>query len=169
MATLYFHGLPVDTVGELPAVDSQAPDFVLTGTDLRDVSLASFGTQKKLLVIVPSVDTPVCAAMARRFNQKAAQLPDTPVLLISEDLPFALCRFGTVENLTDLVLLSGFRSDFADVYGVRLANSLLSGLTARAVVILDEQNRVIYSAWVAELTDEPDYDAALVALSTSRP
>jgi len=164
MATISFQGNPLHTSGELPAIGSQAPDFVLVDTQLEEVTLAAYAGKRKLLNIVPSLDTPTCAASTRKFNQKAAHLANTVVLVISADLPFAQCRFCETEDLTDIIPLSSFRSSFADDYGVKLADTLLAGLTARAVVIIDEHDQVIYTELVNELANEPDYESALAAL-----
>ena len=164
MATIRFQGNPLNTSGELPAVGSKAPDFSLTTSKLTDVSLATYAGQKKILTIVPSLDTPTCAASTRKFNEKASHLYHTVVLVISADLPFAQCRFCEIEGLKDVIPLSTFRSSFADDYGVKLTDTFLAGLTARAIVIIDEQDTVIYSQLVNELADEPDYEHALAAL-----
>jgi len=164
MATISFQGKPLNTSGELPAVGSKAPDFSLTTSKLTDVSLATYAGQKKILTIVPSLDTPTCAASTRKFNEKASHLYHTVVLVISADLPFAQCRFCEIEGLKDVIPLSTFRSSFADDYGVKLTDTFLAGLTARAIVIIDEHDTVIYSQLVNELADEPDYEHALAAL-----
>jgi thiol peroxidase len=165
MATLSFQGNPVHTNGELPAVGSIAPAFKLVNSKLEDVGLAAYAGKNKVLNIVPSLDTPTCAASARMFNQKAAAIANTVVLLVSADLPFAQCRFCTSEGLDNVIPLSTFRSGFADDYGVRLTDSLLAGLTARAVVVVDADDRVLYTELVAELANEPDYDSVLKVLA----
>ncbi len=164
MATINFQGKPLNTSGELPAVGSKAPDFSLTTSKLTDVSLATYAGQKKILTIVPSLDTPTCAASTRKFNEKASHLYHTVVLVISADLPFAQCRFCETEGLKNVIPLSTFRSTFAEDYGVKLLDSFLAGLTARAIIIIDEHDTVIYSQLVNELADEPDYEHALAAL-----
>ncbi len=164
MATISFQGKPLHTSGELPIVGSKAPDFSLVNSKLADVNLASFAGKRKVLNIVPSLDTPTCATSTRIFNEKAAHLYNTVVLVVSADLPFAQCRFCEVEGLKHVTALSTFRSDFADVYGVKLVNTFLAGLTARAIVIIDEQDTVIYTQLVEELAHEPDYESALAAL-----
>jgi thiol peroxidase len=164
MATINFQGKPLNTSGELPAVGSKAPDFSLTTSKLTDVSLATYAGQKKILTIVPSLDTPTCAASTRKFNEKASHLYHTVVLVISADLPFAQCRFCETEGLKNVIPLSTFRSTFADDYGVKLLDTFLAGLTARAIIIIDEHDTVIYSQLVNELADEPDYEHALAAL-----
>jgi thiol peroxidase len=164
MATINFQGKPLNTSGELPAVGSKAPDFSLTTSKLTDVSLATYAGQKKILTIVPSLDTPTCAASTRKFNEKASHLYHTVVLVISADLPFAQCRFCETEGLKNVIPLSTFRSTFAEDYGVKLLDTFLAGLTARAIIIIDEHDTVIYSQLVNELADEPDYEHALAAL-----
>jgi thiol peroxidase len=168
MATITFQGSPLHTSGELPAVGSKAPDFSLANAKLADVTLATFAGKNKVLNIVPSLDTPTCAASTRWFNEKASHLHNTVVLVISADLPFAQCRFCEVEGLKHVVPLSTFRSTFADDYGVKLVNTFLAGLTARAVVILDEHDNVVYTQLVNELADEPDYESAIAALVNSK-
>lgn len=164
MATITFQGKPLHTSGELPVVGEKAPDFTLVNGKLADVTLATYAGQKKVLNIVPSLDTPTCAASARKFNEKAAHLYHTVVLVISADLPFAQCRFCEAEGLKNVIPLSTFRSSFADDYGVNLLDTFLAGLTARAIVIIDEHDNVIYTQLVSEIADEPDYEHALAAL-----
>ncbi|UOA10423.1 thiol peroxidase [Methylobacter sp. S3L5C] len=164
MATITFQGKPLHTSGELPLVGSKAPDFSLANGKLEDVSLATYAGKTKVLNIVPSLDTPTCAASTRKFNEKAAHFHNTVVLVISADLPFAQCRFCEIEDLTHVIPLSTFRSSFADDYGVKLVNTFLAGLTARAVIIIDEHDNVIYTELVSELANEPDYESALLAL-----
>lgn len=164
MATLTFQGNPLHTSGELPVVGNKAPDFILVNSKLQDVTLASYVGKKKIITIVPSLDTPTCAASTRKFNEKAASLDNTVVLVVSADLPFAQCRFCEVEGLKDVTALSTFRSAFADDYGVKLMDTILAGLTARAIVIIDENDTVIYTQLVSELANEPDYESALAAL-----
>lgn len=164
MATISFQGNPLNTCGDLPAVGSDAPDFSLVNSKLADVALATYPGKKKILNIVPSLDTPTCAASTRKFNEKAAKLDNAVVLVVSADLPFAQSRFCETEGLQNVLPLSTFRSNFADDYGVRLVDTFLAGLTARAVVIIDENNKVIYTQLVSELADEPDYESALAAL-----
>lgn len=165
MATITFTGNPVHTNGELPAVGTTAPDFKLVTADLKDVSLADFAGKKKLLNIVPSLDTSVCALSTHKFNEHAKTHPDTVVLVISADLPFAQKRFCGNDGLVNVVPLSMMRSrKFAKDYGVLQEDGPLAGLTARAVVVLDENNRVRYTELVPEIAQEPDYNAALAAL-----
>ena len=166
MATVTRRGVPVNTNGELPAVGTTAPDFVLTRGDLSDVSLADFAGKKKVLSIVPSLDTPTCIASTRRFNEKAASLDNTVVLVIAADLPYAQTRFCSAEGINNVVPLSLMRSrKFAKDYGVLMVDGPLQGITARAVVVLDENNKIVYTELVPEITQEPDYDAVLAALA----
>ncbi|MGR9115501.1 MAG: thiol peroxidase [Gammaproteobacteria bacterium] len=164
MATIKFQGKPIHTSGELPAIGSHAPDFRLVNGKLAEVTLGTYSGAKRLLNIVPSLDTPTCAASARKFNQKAANLENCVVLVISADLPFAQARFCQIEGIKNIVPLSTFRSDFAQDYGVELTDSVLVGLTARAIVVIDEKDRVVYTELVEELVDEPDYESALAAM-----
>lgn len=164
MATIKFQGKPLTTSGDLPEVGSKAPDFSLTNGKLKDVSLADYHGKKKVLHIVPSLDTPTCATSTRKFNEKAASLDNTVVLVISADLPFAQARFCETEGIKDVLPLSTFRSSFAKDYGVNLEDTFLAGLMARAIVIIDENDQVIYTQLVEELADEPDYENALEAL-----
>jgi len=164
MATITFQGKPINTCGELPAVGSKAPDFKLTNRKMKDVGLEAFAGKRKVMNIVPSLDTPTCATSTRKFNEKAAHLDNTVVLAISADLPFAQARFCEIEGIKHVTALSTFRSSFAQDYGVELLDSLLAGLTARAIVIIDENDDVIYTELVKEIADEPDYEAALAAL-----
>ena len=166
MATITFQGKPINTVGDLPAVGSRAPDFNLTNRKMQDVGLAEFAGKRKVMNIVPSLDTPTCATSTRKFNEKAAHLDNTVVLAISADLPFAQVRFCEIEGIKHVVPLSTFRSTFAHGYGVELLDSILAGLTARAIVIIDENDTVIYTELVSEIADEPDYTSALAALHT---
>jgi thioredoxin-dependent peroxiredoxin len=164
MATIKFQGNPLHTSGELPAVGSKAPDFTLVSGKLADVSLATYAGKRKVLNIVPSLDTPTCAMSTRKFNEKASKLDNTVVLVVSADLPFAQCRFCEAEGLKDVVPLSTFRSSFAEDYGVKLTDTILAGLTARAIVVIGEDDNVMYTQLVDELANEPDYDSALAAL-----
>jgi thiol peroxidase len=166
MSDVQFKGNPNHTSGELPAVGSIAPDLAnLIDGKLGDASLSNYAGKKKLLNIVPSLDTGICAASARKFNEKASQHPNTVMLIISCDLPFAQGRFCAAEGLENVISLSMMRSkQFAEDYGVLLVDGPLAGLASRAVVILDENNKVIYTELVNEITQEPDYDSALAAL-----
>lgn len=164
MATTKFKGNEVHTSGDLPAEGSKAPALKLVGADLSEKTLSDFAGKKKVLTINPSYDTGVCASTARQFNEKAGQRGDTAVLMISRDLPFAQKRMCEAEGLDGVVPLSAFRSDFAKDWGVELVDGPLAGLTARAVVVLDQNDQVVHSQLVDEITEEPDYDAALKAL-----
>ncbi|XOF32222.1 MAG: thiol peroxidase [Candidatus Electrothrix sp. YB6] len=167
MAQVTFQGTPVNTVGELPAAGQDAPDFTLTKTDMSDISLTQYKGKKLVLNIFPSVDTPVCAASVRRFNAEAGKLENTEVLCISRDLPFAHARFCGAEGLENVVSVSELRSDdFGRDYGVRLIDSALAGLFARAIVVLNEEGKVIYTQLVPEIAEEPDYQNALNILSS---
>ena len=165
MATITFKGNPIQTSGALPATGAQAPDFKLTKTDLSDVGLKDFAGKKKILNITPSLDTGVCATSAKKFNEAAAKLGEVALLNISADLPFAAGRFCESNSLKNIVALSTFRSpDFAKAYGVGILGGPLAGLTARAVVVLDAQNKVLHAELVPEIGQEPNYDAALAAV-----
>lgn len=165
MATVTPKGNPVTVNGTLPQKGSLAPEFSLTGKDLADVSLTTWGGKRKVLNIVPSLDTPTCQKSTRVFNEKASAMNNAVVLVIAADLPFAMARFCGAEGLSNVVTLSTFRGkDFHQKYGVDIADGPLRGLTARAVVVLDENNRVIHTELVGEIASEPNYDAALAAL-----
>ena len=164
MAKTALQGNPVSLSGDLPAVGSPAPAFTLVAKDLSDKSLADFAGKKKLLNIVPSLDTGVCAASTKRFNEAMAGKADAVALIVSADLPFAMDRFCSAEGLANVVSLSMMRSrNFAKDYGVLITDGPLAGITARAVVVLDAHDRVVYTQLVPEITQEPDYDAALAA------
>ncbi len=166
MATVTLKGNPIHTIGDLPPVGATAPDFKLVDGDLQDVSLATFRGKRKVLNIVPSLDTSVCATSTRKFNERAGALRNTVVLVISSDLPFASKRFCTTEGLKNVVPLSLMRSrDFAKDYGVLITDGPLRGITARGVVVLDESDRVVYRQLVPEIGQEPDYEAALKAVA----
>jgi len=165
MAKITLRGNPVHTSGELPKTGSQAPDFKLTTKDLKDVSLADYKGKKKLLNIVPSLDTPVCALSTKKFNDHAKAHKDTVILIVSADLPFAMGRFCGVEHLENVVPLSLMRDKkFAQDYGVLIQDGPMAGITARAVVVLDANDKVIYTEMVQEIANEPDYQAALKVL-----
>lgn len=164
MAKITLHGNACHTSGNLPAVGSDAPDFNLANKDLADVSLTDFAGKKKVLSILPSIDTPTCATSTRKFNEHASALENVSVLVISADLPFAQARFCGAEGLENVHTLSTFRSDFADDYGIKIIDGPLAGITGRAVVVIDENNTVVYTQLVSEIGDEPDYKAALDAL-----
>lgn len=164
MAQVTLRGNTVEVAGSFLQAGDTAPDCVLTGADLSDKKLADFSGKRKILNIFPSVDTGVCAQSVRKFNEEAASLPNTAVLCISADLPFAQSRFCGAEGIENVTMLSSFRSDFAKQYGVQMVSGALAGLTARSVVVLDENNRVLHSQLVSEIADEPDYQAALAAV-----
>lgn len=164
MATITLKGNPIHTSGELPKVGSTAPDFTLAKQNLSPAALSSYEGKKKILNIFPSIDTPVCARSARAFHERAGEMPGVVVLNISADLPFAHGRFCAAEGIKNAEGLSTFRSDFADRYGLKLVDGPLAGLCARAVVVLDADNKVIYAEQVPEIAQEPNYDAALAAL-----
>lgn len=165
MATVTLGGNLIHLGGQLPATGASAPAFSLVGTDLRDMSLKDFAGKRKVLNIVPSLDTPTCATSTRKFNEGAGNLPDTVVLVISADLPFAMRRFCETEGLKNVVSLSTLRGrEFLRDYGVAIEDGPLAGLAARAVVVLDENDRVIYTELVPEIKQEPDYASALAAL-----
>ncbi|MDO8810508.1 MAG: thiol peroxidase [Gallionella sp.] len=158
-------GSPVQLYGDFPKVGQTAPAFSLVGKDLKDVTLESFGDKRKVLNIVPSLDTPTCQASARRFNQAASTLTNTVVLNISADLPFAMTRFCASEGLDNVINLSVMRGrEFMRNYGVKIADGALAGVMARAVIVLDSKNVVRYTELVSEIKNEPNYDAALAAL-----
>lgn len=165
MASITLKGSPCNTVGDLPSVGAAAPDFRLTGKDLNDVTLSSYVGKRKVLNIVPSLDTPVCQTSTKVFNDKAASLDNTVVLVVSADLPFAMGRFCEAESIQNVVPVSMMRGrDFAKSYGVLIVDGPLEGITARAVVVIDESDKVTYTQLVSEIADEPDYDAALAVL-----
>ncbi|HUA81618.1 MAG TPA: thiol peroxidase [Dyella sp.] len=166
MSHVTLKGNPVNVDGHLPTAGDKAPAFSLVAKDLSDVTLASFNGKRKVLNIFPSIDTPTCATSVRRFNEKASQLDNAVVLCISADLPFAQARFCGAEGLSNVVTLSTMRGhDFLKNYGVALASGPLSGLAARAVVVLDEHDKVLHTELVGEIANEPNYDAALAALT----
>ena len=164
MATTAFKGNPVTTSGELPAVGSTAPAFDLVGSDLSPVTSESLAGRRVVLNIFPSVDTGVCAASVRKFNELAAGLENTTVLCVSNDLPFAQARFCGAEGIENVVTASGFRSSFGKDFGTTMVDGPLAGLLARSVVVLDEKGTVTYTQLVDEIKTEPDYDSAIAAL-----
>lgn len=165
MADITLKGNSIHTNGDLPAVGSTAPDFSLVAQDLSDVSLADYAGKKKLLNIVPSLDTAVCATSTQKFNSAMADKSDAVALVISADLPFASKRFCGAEGIENVISLSMMRSkSFAKDYGMLITDGPMAGLCARGVVVLDENNQVIYTQLVSEIVEEPDYDAALAAL-----
>jgi thiol peroxidase len=165
MATVTLKGNPTDVAGTFPKVGDKAPAFKLVGKDLKDVSLSDFAGKRKVLDIVVSLDTGICATSARKFNEKAGSLPDTVVLVISGDLPFASGRFCAAEGLANVVTLSTLRGrEFMRAYGVEIASGPMAGLCARSVVVLGKDDKVLHAQLVPEIAQEPDYDAALAAL-----
>lgn len=157
--------IQMNTTGELPQVGTVAPDFTVVKTDLSELKLSDLRGKKVVLNIFPSVDTEVCAASVRRFNQEASQLDNTVVLCISQDLPFAHARFCGAEGLNNVVSASTFRYNcFNEGYGMRLADGPMAGLMARSVVVINENGQVKYTQLVGEVTEEPNYEAAIVAL-----
>lgn len=163
--TVHFQGNPVAVAGQIPTPGQAAYPFTLVAKNLADVSLSEYAGKRKILNIFPSIDTGVCAASVRKFNQLANDLNNTVVLCISADLPFAQSRFCGSDGLSNVVTLSTLRGgEFKEKYGVAIVDGPLQGLTARAVVVLDEKDQVLYSQLVNEITTEPDYDAALAVL-----
>ena len=166
MTTVTLGGNPINLAGSFPQKGQSAAAFSLVATDLSNKGLRDFTGKRKVLNIVPSLDTPTCATSARKFNERASSLPNTAVLVISADLPFAMGRFCTLEGLKNVFPLSLMRGrDFLKDYGVEIVDGPLAGVAARAVVVLDENDKVIYSQLVPEIKDEPNYDAALAALA----
>jgi thiol peroxidase len=161
MATTQFKGNPVHTSGTLPQVRSKAPNFVLVRKDLSEATLDTFQGKKKLLNIFPSLDTSVCALTVKKFYQKAGERNDLVVLNISRDLPFAQGRFCTAEGISKAEVLSAFRSSFPKDYGIEMVDGPLKGLCARAIIVLNDKNEVLYTELVPEITQEPNYDKAL--------
>ncbi len=166
MAQITLRGNPINTVGELPAVGSPAPQFTLIGTDLGEVSSEQFRGKPLLLNIFPSIDTPVCAMSVRTFNERAQQ-SGLSVLCVSKDLPFAQKRFCGAEGIENVTTASAFRDGFGDDYGVTIVDGPMAGLLARAVVVIGADGNVAYTELVPEIGSEPSYDAGLSALGTS--
>jgi thiol peroxidase len=165
MATVTLKGNPIDVAGSFPQKGQKAPGFKLVAKDLKDVSLADYAGKRKILNIVPSLDTAVCATSTRKFNEKAGSLANTVVLVVSADLPFASSRFCAAEGLNNVVTLSTMRGrEFMKAYGVEITSGPLAGVSARGVVVLDEKDAVLHSELVPEIGQEPNYDAALAAL-----
>lgn len=165
MASVTLGGNPITVAGNFPRKGDTAPEFSLTAKDLKDLGLKDFAGKRKVLNIVPSLDTPVCAKSTKVFNEKAGALPNTVVLVISADLPFAAGRFCGAEGVNNVVTLSTLRGgDFKSKYGVDITSGPLKGVTARAVIVLDASNKVLHSELVPEIKQEPNYDAALAAL-----
>ena len=167
MAKVTLKGNAVTIAGELPALGERAPDFKLAGADLSDKGLADFKGKRKVLNIVASLDTSVCATSARKFNEAVSKLPDTVLLNISADLPYAASRFCASEGLEGVITLSTFRSpSFGKDYGVTILDGPMAGLMSRAVVVLDTDDKVLYTQQVPEISEEPDYDRALTAVTS---
>jgi thiol peroxidase len=165
MATITLQGNEIHTNGDLPSVGSKAPDFHLVDGELNDVRLANYSGKKKLLNIVPSLDTPVCATSTKKFNDHAAGRDDVIMLVIAADLPFAMTRFCSGESVDKVIPLSMMRSrNFAKDYGVLIVDGPLAGITARAIVVIDDNDKVVYTEMVPEIAQEPDYDKALATL-----
>ena len=164
MANITLHGDKINSVGELPAAGTNLKDFKLVDKSLGEKTLADFSGKRKILNIFPSIDTGVCAASARKFNEKAGDLENTVVINVSKDLPFALERFCAAEGLDHVTNLSDFRGSFGTDYQVQLSDSPMKGLLSRAVIVTDEQGRVVYTEQVPEIAQEPDYEKALAVL-----
>jgi thioredoxin-dependent peroxiredoxin len=164
MATTTFRGTPVHTAGDLPALGSTAPPYTLTGTDLTDFSSAAFAGSRVVLNIFPSIETGVCSASVRRFNELAASLENTAVVCVSADLPFTLAKFCGAEGIDNVTVGSSFRSSFGTDYGVTMVDADWRGLLARAVVVVDTDGTVLHTEVVPDIGTEPDYDAAVAAL-----
>lgn len=164
METVYFQGNPCHTYGFMPPVGEKAPCFTLVDTNLREIRCTEFAGRKLILNIFPSLDTDVCAASVRRFNKEAAEIPDTTVICVSMDLPFAAKRFCAAEGIDNVIVASAFRCPmFSQKYGLQLIDGPLSGLLARAVIVVDGDRKIVYEQIVDEITTEPDYKAALDA------
>ncbi len=165
MADITLKGNPIRTNGNLPPIGSKAPDFLLTDGTLKDMSLKDYAGKRKLLSIVPSLDTPTCSLSTKKFNEEIKKHPEVVALVISADLPFAQKRMCAAENVENIIPLSMMRSkDFAKAYGVLIENGPLAGICARAVVVIDEKDLVVYTEQVPEIAQEPDYEMALKAL-----
>ncbi|MBO3142301.1 thiol peroxidase [Dermatophilus congolensis] len=165
MAQITLGGSPINSIGSLPTNGTQAPAFTLTAADLSDINLDTFKGRRIVLNIFPSIDTDVCAASVRQFNEKAASLDNTTVLAISMDLPFALKRFCGAEGIDNVTSASAFRSTFGQDYGVTLTDGPLAGLLSRAIVVIDTDGTIIHTEQVPEIGQEPNYEATLKALA----
>lgn len=169
METIYFKGTPCHTYGTVPSVGDKAPVFALVTPELKEISLDDYRGKRVVLNVFPSLDTPVCAASVRRFNKEAAELPDTVILCVSMDLPFAAGRFCEAEGIKNVTPASAFRSPkFAEKYGLMMVDGPLAGLLARAVIVIDADGKIIYRDLVNEITDEPRYSEALDVLDVLR-
>ena len=166
MAKITLGGTDTNTIGNLPAVGSDAPDFMLVSKDMSEKTLASYHGQKVVLNIYPSIDTGVCAASTKKFNEEADKLENTRIVCVSRDLPFALNRYCEAEGIKNLDNLTNFRDggDFGNNYGVEITDGAFKGLNARAIVVIDENGKVAYTELVPEVGQEPDYEGALSAL-----
>nr|WP_314492466.1 thiol peroxidase [uncultured Chryseobacterium sp.] len=164
MSVITLKGNEVNTLGKLPEVGFSIRDFALVDSGLNVKTLESFEGKKKVFNIFPSIDTPTCASSARKFNEEANNLENTVVINVSKDLPFALTRFCAAEGLDNVETLSDFRGSFGDDYEVTITDSPMKGLLSRAVIVTDENNKVVYTEQVSEIADEPDYSAAIAAL-----
>ncbi len=166
MAKITLQGNEIHTNGNLPEIGASAPDFVLVNKDLENITLSSFPGKKKLISIVPSLDTPVCATSTKKFNDYAKEHDDTVILVVAADLPFAMSRFCGAEGVDNVIPLSIMRSnEFSRDYGVLIEDGPLAGITARALLVLDQDNSVVHTELVSEIAQEPDYDAAMQALN----
>jgi thiol peroxidase len=164
MSTITFKGTPINTIGNLPEVGKNAQEFTMVAGDLSEKNLADYTGKRVVLNIFPSIDTGICAASARKFNEEASALDNTVVINVSRDLPFALSRFCAAEGLKNVETLSDFRGNFGEDYGVTIIDSAFKGLLSRAVVVLDEKSKVIYTEQVPEIGQEPNYEAATASL-----
>lgn len=165
METIFFKGTPCHTYGQIPAVGTEAPGFDLTSKDLQPVRLSDYDGKRVVLNIFPSLDTPVCAMSVRRFNKEAADLENVAVICVSMDLPFAMSRFCSAEGIDNVIAASAFHSPvFLQNYGLQMIDGPLAGLLARAVIVMDENHRIIFSDLVEEITNEPDYKGAISVL-----
>ena len=165
METVFFNGAPMHICGELPKAGEAAPDFALVGRDLSDINLHDYRGKRVVLNIFPSLDTDVCADSVRRFNKDASEYPDTVVLCVSKDLPFAAARFCSVNGIDNVATASAFRSDFGKNYGVEFVDGPLRGLFARALVVIDKEGKVLGTSLCEQVTEEPDYDFVKKLLS----
>lgn len=156
--TVFLNGLPMHTCGDLPKVGTEAPAFTLVGKDLTEIKLSDYNGRRVVLNIFPSLDTDVCAASVRRFNTEASQLPNTVVICVSEDLPFAMGRFCVANGIDNVVTGSAFRSNFGEEYGVKIIDGPMQGLLARALVVIDEKGKVMATSLCEQITEEPDYE-----------
>ena len=165
MAQVTFKGTPIQTVGELPSVGTDAPEFTLIKQDLSEATLSGYTGKKLVLNIFPSIATPVCALSVKAFNAQAAALENTAVLCVSLDLPFAQARFCGAEGIDGVETSSAFRGSFGADYGITITDGPLTGLFARGVVVIDETGKTLYTELVPEIAQEPNYDAAIAALA----